>query len=202
MKLAKIIRYGAWAAIAALVFSIAALSIDSLRNNEQIASAPTVKIGGPFSLLDKNGNSYTEANLGGKPSLMFFGFTYCPDVCPTTLADMQLWIDDLGDKAEDVNFIFISVDPERDTPEVIGDYVAAFSEKIQPLTGSREQVDTVIKAFRVYARKVPLEDGDYTMDHTAPVYMMDADNNFTGTIGYGEIPEVALEKIRKLLSTS
>ena len=96
----------------------------------------------------------------------------------------------------------MSVDPERDTPDVMRDYTGAFDKRIIPLTGSREQVAQVIKAYRVYAKKVPLDDGDYTMDHSAAIYLMDAENRFVGTIAYGEAPENAIKKLRRLIENA
>jgi protein SCO1/2 len=108
----------------------------------------------------------------------------------------------LGDDAGKLNYAFVSVDPERDTPEVMRDYVGAFDDRITPLTGSREQVDAMVKAYRVYAKKVPLDDGDYTMDHSAAVYLMNADNKFVGTIAYGEDEENAMKKLRRLIENA
>ncbi|KZK90220.1 MULTISPECIES: SCO family protein [Pseudovibrio] len=201
MNVAKTIRYGAWAAVALLVAAVSAVTVMKFVK-EDVPQAATVQIGGPFELVDGKGQVFTDKNLDGKPTLMFFGFTYCPDVCPTTLSDMQGWIDNLGPKADDLNFVFVSVDPERDTPDVIADYVAAFGSHVVPLTGSVDQVKKVVKDYRVYARKVPLEDGDYTMDHTAAVYMLNGDLDFVGTISYQEPEETALPKIRKLLGSS
>ncbi|MTI18735.1 SCO family protein [Rhodobacteraceae bacterium RKSG542] len=202
MPLTKIIRYSAWALVAVLAFAIAAVSMVTWRENKAIPLAPVATIGGPFTLVNSSGETITEKNFLGKPSLIFFGFTYCPEVCPTSLSEMQGWIEELGSDADKLNYAFVSVDPERDTPDVIGDYVSSFDERIMPLTGSVEQVNSVIKTYRVYARKVPLEDGDYTMDHTAGVYMMNPQNQFIGTISYGEDHENAMKKIRDLLSSS
>lgn len=200
MNVAKTIRYGAWAAVVVLVAAVSAVTVMKFLD-EDVEQAATVTIGGPFELVDGTGQAFTEKNLNGKPTLMFFGFTYCPDVCPTTLSDMQGWIENLGPQADDLNFIFVSVDPERDTPDVIADYVAAFDTRVVPLTGSVDQVNQVIKDYRVYARKVPLDDGDYTMDHTAAIYLLDGDQDFVGTISYQEPEDTALPKIRKLLGS-
>jgi len=200
MSVAKTIRYGALAAVALLVAAVSATLVMKLIN-EDIPQAATAKIGGPFELVDGKGQVFTDKNLDGKPTLMFFGFTYCPDVCPTTLSDMQGWVDNLGPEADKLNFVFVSVDPERDSPDVISDYVAAFDERFIPLTGSVDQIKKVVKDYRVYARKVPLDDGDYTMDHTAAIYMLDSDLKFTGTISYQEPDETALPKIRKLIGS-
>ena len=144
----------------------------------------------------------TDKTFAGKPTLMFFGFTYCPDVCPTTLSELQGWMEALGPDADRLNYAFVSVDPERDTPDVMRDYVWAFDKRITPLTGSREQIDAMLRAYRVYAKRVELDDGDYTMDHSAAVYLMNADNKFVGTIAYGEAEENALQKLRRLIENA
>ncbi|NVK35488.1 MAG: SCO family protein [Rhodobacteraceae bacterium] len=204
MKNLKLIRYGAWAAVAALALSaawIVGLQVLRVQENPQLAN-PLPKIGGPFELVNGNGKTVTEADFAGKPSLLYFGFTFCPDVCPTTLADMQGWITDLGPDAEKLNYAFITVDPERDTPELMRDYVAAFDDRIQALSGSRAQIDSILSAYRVYARKVPLDGGGYTMDHSAMVYVMDANNEITGTIAYGESHENAMKKLRRYIANN
>jgi protein SCO1/2 len=200
----KLIRYGAWAAVAALAIASGVLIYMQSVGNKNAGALiePLASIGGPFELVNGDGKTVTDKDFAGKPLAIFFGFTYCPDVCPTTLAELQGWIEVLGEDADKLNFAFVSVDPERDTPEIIRDYVAAFDDRIVPLTGSREQVDAAIKTYRVYAKRVPLDDGDYTMDHSAAVFLMNADNRFVGTIAYGEAEENALKKLRRLIETA
>lgn len=200
----KLFRYGAWAAVAALAIASGVLVYlqATSSNNSGVLIEPLAAIGGPFELVNGNGETVTDKTFAGKPTVMFFGFTYCPDVCPTTLSELQGWIEALGDDAGDLNYAFVSVDPERDSPEVMRDYVGAFDKRITPLTGSREQINSVIKAYRVYAKKVPLDDGDYTMDHSASIFLMNADNRFVGTIAYGEAEETALQKLKKLIETA
>ncbi|WP_029063843.1 SCO family protein [Labrenzia sp. DG1229] len=200
----KLFRYVAWAAVAVLAGVSGVLVYQQTAGNENSGGLiePLAAIGGPFELIDGNGETVTDATFAGKPTVLFFGFTYCPDVCPTTLSELQGWMDALGDDAEKLNYAFVSVDPERDTPEVMRDYVWAFDKRITPLTGSRDQVDAMIKAYRVYAKKVPLDDGDYTMDHSAAVYLMNADNKFVGTIAYQEAEDTALPKLRRLIKNA
>ena len=162
---------------------------------------PSDEIGGPFHLIKGDGTEVTEADFIGKPTLYYFGFTFCPEVCPTTLYEMQGWIEALGSDSEKLNYVFITVDPERDTPELMSDYVSAFDEKITPLSGTPEEIAKVLAEYHVYAKKVPLENGDYTMDHTAVVYLMNAQNKFVGTIGYGEDQASVLAKLRALIAT-
>lgn len=200
----KIFRYAAWAAVAVLAAASGFLVYQQTAGNENSGSLiePLAAIGGPFELVDGNGETVTDATFAGKPLVLFFGFTYCPDVCPTTLSELQGWIEALGPDADKLNYAFVTVDPERDTPDVMRDYVWAFDKRIAPLTGSREQIDAVIKAYRVYAKKVPLDDGDYTMDHSAAVYLMNSDNKFVGTIAYAEAEETALQKLRRLIANA
>lgn len=200
----KLFRYLAWAAVAVLAVVSGALVYQQTAGNNNSGGLiePLAAIGGPFELVSGSGETVTDETFSGKPLVLFFGFTYCPDVCPTTLAELQGWLEALGEDAGKLNYAFVTVDPERDTPEVMRDYVWAFDERIMPLTGSREQIDAMIKAYRVYAKKVPLDDGDYTMDHSAAVYLMDADNKFVGTIAYGEAEENALQKLQRLIKNA
>ncbi|MBO0345481.1 SCO family protein [Roseibium sp. CAU 1637] len=200
MSKLKIIRYGAWAAVIVLAFVTAVTLITQvIAPSANRSTLQPAAIGGPFELVNAAGETVTEADLEGKPSAILFGFTFCPDVCPTTLSEMQGWIEALGPDADKLNYLFVTVDPERDTPQVMGDYVAAFDERIKGLSGSRQQVDAMLQAYKVYSKKVPLDDGDYTMDHSAAVYLMDADNRFFGTIAYNEAEETALLKLRRLV---
>ncbi len=159
-------------------------------------------VGGPFELVDGRGETVTAQDFTGRPFVIFFGFTHCPDICPTSLFEMSEWIDELGPVADQMRFAFVTVDPERDTPAVMRRYVGAFSDRIIPLTGTPAQVDQVIDAYRVYAAKVPLEGGGYTMDHSAFVYLMDAQGRYTTHIAYGEETERALAKLRALAAAS
>ncbi|EEE47825.1 SCO family protein [Roseibium alexandrii] len=200
----KLFRYVAWAAVAVLACVAGALVYlqTTSSNNSGALIEPLAAIGGPFELVGGNGETVTDQTLAGKPTVMFFGFTYCPDVCPTTLSELQGWIEALGPDADKLNYAFVSVDPERDTPDVMRDYVGAFDDRILALTGSRENIDSMLKAYRVYAKRVPLDDGDYTMDHSAAVYLMNADNKFVGTIAYGEVEETALAKLKRLIQNA
>lgn len=156
-------------------------------------------LGGPFTLTrSDNGATFTEKDLADAPYAIFFGFTHCPEICPTTLYEMTGWIEEMGPAADRMKFVFVTIDPERDTAEILGNYVSSFSDRIISLTGTVEQVDVVKKLYRVYAAKVPLDDGDYTMDHTASVYLMDAKGDFVGTVAFGEDAGAAIGKLKKL----
>jgi protein SCO1/2 len=133
---------------------------------------------------------------------MYFGYTYCPDVCPTTLADLTQWMSDLGDDADKLKVYFITVDPERDTQDVIASYMQAFDARFTALTGTRPQIDKVIKEYRIYARKVPGEDGSYTIDHTATVFLLNSRAELVSTIDYQEQTEKALAKLKRVIGAS
>jgi protein SCO1/2 len=156
-------------------------------------------IGGPFQLTDQSGQTVTEKNLQGRPTLIFFGFTHCPDVCPTALFEISEMLRAMGNDADRVNAYFISVDPERDSKEAIKDYLSSFDPHLEGLTGDPEAIAKVLSAYRVYAKKVPLKDGDYTMDHTALTYLMDRDGKFVAPFNLDRPPEVAAAELKKYL---
>jgi protein SCO1/2 len=154
-------------------------------------------ITGTFSLIDHDGRRVTEKDFQGKPYLVFVGFTHCPDVCPTTLFQMSEVLRATGEKGRDLRALFISVDPERDKPEVLKSYLASFDERIRGLTGDPAAVEAALKSFRGYARKVPLQGGDYTMEHSAFVYLMDEDGRFVSTFNLNRPPEEAARDFLK-----
>jgi len=159
-----------------------------------------VRIGGPFNLIDMRGRPVTEKSLLGKPTAIFFGFTYCPEVCPTTMTDLTAWLKALGPDADKLNVVFVSVDPERDTPEQLRLYLSNFDPRIQGFTGTPEAVAKAAKAYRVYYQKVPQEGGGYTIDHSSSVYLFDAQGKFVEPIAYQAPPDRALRQLRDLLS--
>lgn len=196
----RVIRYGAWAAVAALSLVIAVYAVSG-QSRDGGAGASASAIGGPFTLTTHEGKRLSSADLKGKPFAVFFGFTYCPEVCPTTLLELSQTIKELGAAADGMRFLFISVDPERDTPEVLGTYLSSFDPHITGLTGTPEEIAAVAKAYRVTYEKVPTSDG-YTMNHTALVYLMDEKGAFKGVLALGVPPERRLEKLKSLLGSS
>lgn len=154
--------------------------------------------GEPFTLVDHRGEVITEAAFRGQPSAVFFGFTHCPDVCPTTLFEMDGWLTELGPEGENIRAYFVSVDPERDPPEVLGRYIENVTDKVTGITGEPDKVAAMARSFGIFVRKVDLEGGDYTIDHTASILMIDSTGDFAGTIAYGENPDNALAKLRRL----
>lgn len=156
-------------------------------------------IGGAFQLTDQHGQSVTEKALQGRPTLIFFGYTHCPDVCPTSLFEMSELLRAMGKDADKVNALFISVDPERDTQAVMKDYLSSFDPHLRGLTGKPEEVTKVLSEYRVYAKKIPLKDGDYTMDHTALIYLMDKNGNFVAPFNIKQTPEAAAADLKRYL---
>jgi len=158
----------------------------------------TTAYGAPFTLVDQKGQPITEAAFRGQPSAVFFGFTHCPEVCPTTLFEMDGWLKQLGDEGKDIRAYFVTVDPERDTAEIMDRYVGNVSDRITGITGEPDKVHEMAKSFGIFWRKVDLEGGDYTMDHTASVLLLDGSGDFFGTIAYEENSDTALAKLKRL----
>jgi protein SCO1/2 len=160
------------------------------------ASMPST-VGGPFRLTDQDGKPVSDDNFRGKPYLVFFGFTHCPDVCPTTLFEVSEIMRRLGPDADKTAALFITVDPERDTPDKMKDYLSSFDPHLKGATGDLPAVAAVAKAFRVYYKKVPTQGDDYTMDHTAIVYLMDKNGSFVTPFNMRRKPEEAAAELKK-----
>ena len=154
-----------------------------------------------FRLVDHLGRQVGADTFTGKVRLVFFGFTHCPDVCPTGLSLMSQLLEELGPEAKDVQALFISVDPERDTVDVLKQYMSVFSGNMLGLTGTPDQIASVTSAFSAYFKKVPQPSGGYTVDHTALVYVLDRKGSFRATVDIHERQEVALQKIRRVLAS-
>lgn len=165
-------------------------------------SSGTALVGGPFELVDQTGQSRSDQDFRGGYMLIFFGYTFCPDICPTTLSDVTQALNILADmapeKAARVTPIFVTVDPERDTVEALAEYAGYFHPRLVTLTGTREQVDKAIKAYRVYAQKTEDEgDGNYLIDHSSMIYLMGPDGNYLTFLRHGKTPEELAEKLNK-----
>ncbi|WP_417417305.1 SCO family protein [Hoeflea sp.] len=197
------LKTGIWAAIAVLfLLSVGFLGWQyAVRGTDQSLTSG-LKLGTDFTLVDHNGAPITQAAFAGRPTMVFFGFTRCPEVCPTTLYEMAGWFEALGEQGRDLQAFFISVDPERDTPEIMKSYAEALTDRVTGITGDPDEIAKVIAAWHVYAAKIPTDDGDYTMDHTASVFLMDENGNFKGTIAYGENPDTAIAKLRRLVGAT
>lgn len=188
--------------LAAFVAGLAIFSAVFLYATGQLGTsrAPSASaIGGPFQLVDQDGKQVTDKDLVGKPVLIFFGYTHCPDVCPTTLFEVSEVMRALGPDAERIGAYFITVDPERDTPATMKDYLSSFDPHVRALTGDRKAIDAAEKAYRVYAKKVPTESGDYSMDHTALVYLMDKQGRFVAPFSLKRKPEEAATELRRYM---
>ena len=178
-----------------LGFGLALVSVAAWLTFSGPGAPPPSSIGAPFRLTGSDGKSVSDADLRGQPVVMFFGYTHCPDVCPTTLFEVSEIFRKLGEDAK-VRGVFVSVDPERDTPEILKDYLGSFDKRIIGLSGERAALEPMLKAYRVYARKNPAANGEYSMDHSAIVYLMDKQMRFIGPLNI-EDNDVALKELKK-----
>jgi len=185
---------GFLAGVASIVLIIVLVS-----GRDPVPSAGASAIGGPFSLIDQDGRPVTDKDLRGRPFLVFFGFTHCPDVCPTALFEISEVLGKLGPDAQRVSALFVTIDPERDTPAQMKDYLSSFNPRLVGLTGDPAAIAAVAKEYRVYVKKVPLDHGDYTMDHTALVYLMDKDGRFVAPFNLKRSAQDAAADLRRYL---
>lgn len=154
-------------------------------------------IGGPFHLIDENGKPFSDRDMVGRPYLVFFGYTHCPDICPTELTELSALMHKLGPDADRAGVLFVTVDPERDTQAVLKDYMSSFDPHLRGLTGDRAAIDAAIKDYRVYAKKVPIDNGDYSMDHTAIVYLMDKNGHFVAPFNMDRTADAEAAELRR-----
>lgn len=195
----RTLRFVLWGLVLVLAATTAGVTVGRMLSEDpQVAANSSIgaafiragyaDAGGPFTLLNTQGETVSEADFAGKPRAMFFGFTHCPDVCPTALLEAKMWLEDLGEDADDLAVLFVSVDPERDTPEVLERYVSAFDERIVALTppGEDELAD-LAERYSVRYQKVPLREGDYTMNHTSDTLLFDAEGEYAGYIPFTPI---------------
>lgn len=152
-------------------------------------------VGGPFTLADLDGKRVTEADLKGKPAVLFFGFTRCPEICPTTLSALSGALEAMGKDADRLNVVFVTLDPARDTPDTLRDYLTAFDPHIRALVGTPEEVARMADLYHVHYRRIATKDGDYTLEHTASVELFDRDGKVAGEIGYNEDAKTVLAKL-------
>lgn len=196
----KAVRVVLWVLIAALAVALGWLTYEWQTTESEIAAKP---YGVPFELVDQSGSPITEAAFRGRPTALFFGFTHCPEICPTTLFELDGWLRQVDPEGGKIGAYFVTVDPERDTPELLNSYVSGVSDRIIGISGPSDKVSKAVKGFNIYAKKVPIDakapEGDYTMDHTASVFLLDAEGKFKGTIAWGENPEIAVKKLKNLL---
>lgn len=191
---------GAGAVLGTLV---GGLGYQALRRKDDGRAGPALPLSladMDWRLVDQRGSPVTPADWLGDPVLVFFGFTWCPDVCPTTLSNIAIWLEELGPEAERLVVALITVDPERDSPAVLGEYVDQFDPRILGLSGPPEMIARTADAFRVRYESVPTDSGDYTMDHTAGVFLFRSGGAFAGIIDFHENPDFAVPKIRRILT--
>lgn len=192
----RTIGYVAWGLVAISGLAVAWFAFIAPRMDQGVADT----LGqGDYQLVTTDGTPFTSDTLDGAPSAVFFGFTHCPDVCPTTLGDVTLWQGMLADEGLDpLRTYVVTIDPERDTVEALADYVS-WAPGVVGVTGSQEEIAKAIRAFRVYARKVPLEGGGYTMDHSSLVLLFDENGRFFEPVGYQEDVTRVMSKLRRLM---
>jgi protein SCO1/2 len=181
----------------AVALALSAFGLGLLIQEKPNVPAPSA-IGGPFVLETGAGRKISDQDLRGAPFLVFFGYTHCPDVCPTTLFQISEILRALGPDAK-IKVVFVTVDPERDNPQLMQDYVGSFDPRIIGLSGDRAAIDKVMAEYRVYARKSPGQNGEYTMDHSALVYLMDRDGKFLRAFNLERPPEQAAAELKPLL---
>ena len=203
----RTLRYVLWSLVAVVAVFVGWQAVErfgtSAERAEAVASVST--FGGPFEAVlasagDPVARPITWDDWKGRPHAVFFGFTHCPEICPTTLYEAGQWLEALGPDAEKLDVYFVTVDPARDTAEYMADYLRAFDPRIRAVTGTDEQIAAMVRDWRVVAEKVPLEDGDYTMNHTASVFLMGADGKLRNVINYNEKKEDAVAKLKRLVS--
>jgi protein SCO1/2 len=202
IEMLRIVRYGAFALIGVLVLALLAVGLGYVETGGPTPAGGVTK-GAPvvahFKLTDQEGRPVSEKDMLGRAAVVFFGFTFCPDVCPTTLVSLTALLKDLGPDADKLGVYFVTVDPERDGPEALKAYLSSFDPRIRGLTGEANEIAAFAKPLGVYYARVKLEGGGYTMDHTATVFLLDAQGRFVGTIAYGEEAVTAREKLERLV---
>ncbi|MGE7368241.1 SCO family protein [Neorhizobium sp. NPDC001467] len=198
----KTFRIVLWVAVVALAGVLVWLTMEVTGKQQRIADGP---FGVPFELVAQDGRPITEKAFQDKPTALFFGFTHCPEVCPTTLYELNGWLEKVDPDGSRINAFFVSVDPQRDPPEVLGQYISNVSRRITGISGDPQKVADMVKGYKVYARKVPVDDkqpdGDYTMDHTASIFLLDHGGRFSKTIAYGEDDQSAMSKLASLIGS-
>ncbi len=195
----KRLRIALWMLVGVAGLGLGALS-SSLVWPQEESVRPTTTIGGHFTLIDEDGRRFTTTSLSERPFAVYFGFTHCPDICPTAMLEASRLLADLGDAARDFRILFVTVDPARDTPDLLKLYTESFDPRIIGLTGTEDEVATVARLYRAYYRRVPTGGDSYTMDHTVTTYLMNGRAEFVGTIAHGEAHDTALVKLTRLLN--
>lgn len=196
----RTLRITLWVASAVIAVALAAFAWLGT-SNQSVRNVIFADFGAPIDMKTPDGGRLTSADLKGKPFAIFFGFTYCPDVCPTTLLELTNTIKQLGPDADKMRFLFVSVDPERDTAELMKTYLSNFDPHITGLLGTPGEIAKLAKGYRAVYEKVPTKDG-YTINHTATTYLMDRHGHLFGTLAYQEDPTTRLAKLKRLIASN
>ena len=181
-----------------VLLAVAATGVLMFRQSASETVHSSVELGGPFTLTGTDGRTFSSTQLAGKPYAIFFGFTHCPDVCPTPLARLVKLRRQLGRGDEPFRIVFVSVDPDRDGPEQVRNYLSLFPDPIIGLTGTQARIDHAKRQYGIFSQKVPDEAGGYTVDHTATVLLFDRDGDFAATISADEGDRAALDKLKQV----
>ena len=202
MTAIKLIRMLAWAAVVALAAAAGLAALGIRPGNLDPGKLPfAAQVGGPFALTSHEGKRLTDADLAGKPFALFFGFTNCPDICPTTLLELTNRLAELGPDGDKLRLVFVTIDPEQDTPAFLKTYLTNFDSRILGLTGTPTEIADIAKKYRAFYQKVPTSTG-YTMNHEASVYLMNARGRFVGTLSHQEPADVQRSKLKRLVAQS
>ncbi|MDX2203871.1 MAG: SCO family protein [Hyphomicrobiaceae bacterium] len=194
----RLVRNALWGAVLAALLSVGAVVLfQRVQTGDGLPLA--ARIGGPFDLVTHDGTRLRSESLKGTPFAVFFGFTYCPDVCPTTMLELSNILKRLGPDADRMRYFFVSVDTERDTPEHLKLYLSNFDARIMGLTGTAEEIAAVARSYRAIYQKVPTSEG-FTYNHTATMYLMDRNGRLASTISYQESEETQLQKLKRLIN--
>ncbi len=196
------VRIVLWSLVVVAGIGAAALMTGIIQSPERamLQEGSSIAVGGPFRLTTHKGEVLSDADLRGRPFLVFFGFTHCPDICPTTLAELTRRYEALGAAADKLTTLLITVDPQRDTQEVLAQYMEAFDPRFIALRGTLAETKAIAKAYKAFFQKVPLDGSSYTMDHQTIVYMMDRAGRFVGSLDHHESEETQLAKLRRLIA--
>jgi len=191
-------RIALWVLVGLVAAGVIVLLWKSAEPEQGVVQTSMATIGGPFTLTASSGKPFSSAELNGKPAAVFFGFTHCPDVCPTTIARLTKLRRELGKGDDALSIVFISVDPERDTPAEVDNYMKLYDSPVIGLTGTPAQIEQVKKQFGIYSRKVEQPGGSYSVDHTATVILLDRNGQFSATLSPEEGNQVALDKLKRI----
>lgn len=197
MKTARSVLWGLAAIMAALFLW---LYTTSSRSTQELASVP---FGAPFELVTQDNRPISQMDFQNKPTALFFGFTHCPEICPTTVYELSGWLNEVDGAGTGLQAYFVTVDPIRDTPALLKTYLGNISSRIIGISGDPAKVEAMAKSFKIYFKKIPTDpqkpEGDYTMDHSASIFLLDRQGRFVGTIAYGENADIAKQKLKNLM---